>query len=172
MDVLRTGCSVMGSLEPEADPRTQQQQIATRLIGCYSSMLLYWYHFTHSGVRIAVESPAEDSVAGHFMALLHACDQQQADAAIVRAVDASLILYAEHDFNASTFAGRVTAGTMSDIYSAFTSAIGTLRGPLHGGANEAAMELLLKFQSESDAERKVAKLLSELFLLLILSLSL
>eukprot|EP00922_Rhytidocystis_sp_ex-Travisia-forbesii_P012400 GHVS01018704.1.p1 GENE.GHVS01018704.1~~GHVS01018704.1.p1 ORF type:complete len:448 (+),score=53.23 GHVS01018704.1:98-1441(+) len=155
MDVLRTGCSVMGSLEPETEPRTQQQQIATRLIGCYGSMLFYWYHFANSGVRVSVEAPEQPSVAGHFMSLLNSVDNKKVDDLAVQAVNASLVLYAEHDFNASTFAGRVTAGTMSDVYSSFTSAIGTLRGPLHGGANEAAMELLLSFRSPQDAEAKL-----------------
>lgn len=141
MDVLRTGCSVMGSLEPEHD-FSQQKEIATRLIASYNSMLLYWYHYSHNGVEINTVTDANDSIAEHFFKLLHNQPNFKPDPLMVKTLDVSLILYTEHDFNASTFASRVTAATLSDIYSALTSGIGTLRGPLHGGANEAAMVML------------------------------
>lgn len=157
MDVLRTGCSFLGTLEPEHHPQEDQYRIADRLLAIFPGMLLYWYHFHQSGKRIEVES-SEDSIAGHFLQLLH---QQKPDALQRHVVDVSLILYAEHEFNASTFAARVTAATRSDFYSAITSAIGTLRGPLHGGANEAAMELIERFKSAEEAEVGLRKLLAD-----------
>jgi 2-methylcitrate synthase len=147
MDVLRTGCSVMGCLEPELSV-SQQEAIAVRLMALFPGMLLYWHRFHRDGVRINTASDAE-SLAEHFLFLLHG---KQPDAQWVRAMDASLTLYAEHEFNASTFAARVTVATRSDFYSAITSAIGTLRGPLHGGANEAAMELIERYQTPDQAE--------------------
>jgi 2-methylcitrate synthase len=142
MDVLRTGCSMLGTIEPEE--HASQQLVATRrLIASLPSMLLYWHHFVNSGKRIDTVTD-ERGVAGHFLALLHGSTPEPLHE---RALDASLILYAEHEFNASTFAARVCAATLSDIHSAITSAIGTLRGPLHGGANEAAMELIEQFES-------------------------
>jgi len=154
MDVLRTGCSMLGTLEPEGD-FSRQLDIADRLIGALPSMLLYWYHFAHDGMRIETEAD-ETGVAGHFLRLLH---QRPPDPLHERALDASLILYAEHEFNASTFAARVCAATLSDFHSAVTAAIGTLRGPLHGGANEAAMELIERFDSPAAAERGVRAML-------------
>jgi 2-methylcitrate synthase len=154
MDVLRTGCSMLGTLEPERD-FSQQFDVANRLIASLPSMLLYWYHYANAGKRIATDSE-EPSTAGHFLRLLH---DASPDALHVRALDASLILYAEHEFNASTFAARVCAATLSDMHSAVTAAIGTLRGPLHGGANEAAMELLDQFDSPEAAERGVRAML-------------
>lgn len=150
MDVLRTGCSALGCLEPEED-FSQQRHIADRLLAAFPGMLLYWYHFSHHGKRINVASP-ERSIAGQFLHLLHG---RAPSATFRRAMDASLILYAEHEFNASTFAARITTSTLSDFYSAITSAIGTLRGPLHGGANEEAMVLIDRFQSADDAEKGI-----------------
>ncbi len=150
MDVLRTGCSTLGCLEPEAS-FAEQEAATERLLATFPSMLCYWYHFRKSGKSINVESN-ENSIAGHFLHLLHGkppTDEHR------RAMDASLILYAEHEFNASTFAARITASTLSDLYSAITTGIGTLRGPLHGGANEAAMELIESYKDPDDAERGI-----------------
>jgi 2-methylcitrate synthase len=152
MDVLRTGCSMLGVLEPE---KNGAEQIADRLIACFGSMLLYWHHFHQSGERIDVVSD-EESIAGHF---LHLLNGERPHGLEQRAVDVSLILYAEHEFNASTFAARVTTSTLSDFYSAICTAIGTLRGPLHGGANEAAMELLDRFEDEDEAEQGIMETL-------------
>jgi 2-methylcitrate synthase len=156
MDVLRTGCSMLGTIEPEHTEHTQYD-IADRLLSCFASILLYWHHFHTSGRRIATESE-ESSIAGHFLHLLHG---RRPSSLHERAMDVSLILYAEHEFNASTFAARVTASTLSDFYSAVTSGIGTLRGPLHGGANEAAMQLISVFQSPKEAENGVRQLLTQ-----------
>jgi 2-methylcitrate synthase len=154
MDVLRTACSMLGTLEPESD-FSKQMQAANRLIASLPSMLLYWFHFANNGTRIETETD-ETGVAGHFLRLLH---RHQPDALHQRALDASLILYAEHEFNASTFAARVCAATLSDFHSAITAAIGTLRGPLHGGANEAAMELIEQFDSPAAADLGVRAML-------------
>jgi 2-methylcitrate synthase len=154
MDVLRTGCSMLGTLEPERD-FARQLEIAERLIATFPGILLYWHHYVQSGKRIATASDAP-STAAHFLWLLH---QLPPSALHERALDASLILYAEHEFNASTFTARVCAATLSDMYSAVTGAIGSLRGPLHGGANEAAMELIERFESPADAERGVKAIL-------------
>jgi 2-methylcitrate synthase len=155
MDVLRTGCSFLGTIQPEKDDHSVggARAIADRLIACFPSMLLYWYHWSYSERRIEVESD-EDSVAGHFLRLLHGTDPPALNQ---RSLDVSLVLYAEHEFNASTFANRVTAGTGSDMYSCITTGIGTLRGPLHGGANEAAMEFIKQFDSVEEAEMGVRK---------------
>ncbi|MGH7996145.1 MAG: bifunctional 2-methylcitrate synthase/citrate synthase [Opitutaceae bacterium] len=150
MDILRTGCSVLGSLEPE-DPAHDPEgarRIADRLISVFPGMLLYWRHFSNGGGRIAAET-GEASLAGHFLHLLHG---RAPSALHARALDRSLILYAEHEFNASTFTARVVAGTGSDLYSAVTGAIGALRGPKHGGANEVAMEIILRYRSPDEAE--------------------
>lgn len=155
MDVLRTGCSLLGTLEPE-DDFSQQVDIADRLLASFPSMLLYWYHFSQSGSRINLMSH-EESLAGHFLSLLHGT---KPDELFRRALDVSLILYAEHEFNASTFAARVTAATLSDFYSAITSAIGTLRGPLHGGANEAAMALIEQYDTPDAAETGLREMLA------------
>ena len=154
MDVLRTGCSMLGTLEPETD-FSRQLDVAKRIIATLPSMLLYWHRFAARGERIET-STEESGTAGHFLRLLHGTSP---DALHERALDASLILYAEHEFNASTFAARVCAATLSDFYSAVTAAIGTLRGPLHGGANEAAMELIERFDSPEAAERGVRDML-------------
>lgn len=155
MDVLRTGCSMLGTLEPEGDA-SRQLKVANRLIAILPSMLLYWHHYTRRGERLETASD-EPSVAGHFLHLLHGKAPSKLHE---RALDVSLILYAEHEFNASTFAARVCAATLSDFHSAVTAAIGTLRGPLHGGANEAAMELLERFDSPENAERGVRGMLA------------
>ncbi len=156
MDLLRTGCSMLGTLEPETKDNPAEE-IADRLLACFGSMLLYWYHFHRSGKRIHVTND-EESIAGHFLHLLH---NRQPHGEEQRAIDVSLILYAEHEFNASTFTARVTTSTRSDFYSAICSAIGTLRGPLHGGANEAAMELLNRFKDADGAEHGIMKMLEE-----------
>lgn len=147
MDVLRTGCSMLGVLEPETSP-DQQVSKAERLLGALPSILIYWYRYTHDDIEIDFNSEY-DSIAGYFLDQLK--DDEPSDVH-VRAMDVSLILYAEHEFNASTFTARVCTATMSDIFSAITGAIGTLRGPLHGGANEAAMELIEQFNSPEEAE--------------------
>jgi 2-methylcitrate synthase len=157
MDVLRTGCSVLGNIYPESSGSTSQYDIADRLIASFGSMLLYWYHFQMNGVRINTAGSPDDTVAAHFVRLLHNTDP---DPRYVRVVDATLILYSEHGLAASTFACRVTTSTMSDMYSSICTAIGTLRGPLHGGANEAAMHLISEFKNPEHAERELRNKLS------------
>ena len=139
MDVMRTGVSVLGCILPEKDDHNTPgaRDIADRLMASFGSMLLYWYHFSHNGKRIDVETD-DDTIGGHFLHLLHG---NKPPASWVRAMHTSLILYAEHEFNASTFAARVIAGTGSDMHSAIAGAIGALRGPKHGGANEVAFEI-------------------------------
>lgn len=153
MDVQRTGCSVLGATVPESleHPEDEARAIGDRLVSALVSMLLYWYHFSNSGKRIDVETD-DDSVAGHFLHLLHGKPPSDAH---MRALDQSLILYAEHEFNASTFTARVIAGTSSDIYSAITGAIGALRGPKHGGANEVAMEIIQRYSDPDEAEQDI-----------------
>lgn len=156
MDVMRTGCSMLGNLEPEPEHDfSQQHNIADRLLSAFPAILLYWHHYVTRGVRIACSSD-EDSVAGHFLNLLHGKSPSDLHR---RAMDVSLILYAEHEFNASTFTARVCAATLSDFYSAVTGAIGSLRGTLHGGANEAAMVLIDSFQDPAEAEAGVRDML-------------
>ncbi len=155
MDVMRTACSMLGTLEPERD-FSEQHDIADRLLAVFPSALLYWYRYAVDGTRIDVATD-DDSVAGHFLHLLHGA---RPDPTARRAMDASLILYAEHEFNASTFDCRVCAATLSDFYSAITAGIGTLRGPLHGGANEAAMALIERFDDPASAHQGVAEMLS------------
>ena len=149
MDVLRTGVSVLGCTLPEKEAHevAAARHIADRLIASLGSMLTYWYHFSHSGVRIEVETQ-DDSVGGHFLHLLH---RRPPPPSWVRAMHTSLILYAEHEFNASTFAARVIAGTGADMYSCITGAIGALRGPKHGGANEAAFEIQQRYETAQAA---------------------
>ncbi|KAF0216069.1 MAG: 2-methylcitrate [Geobacteraceae bacterium] len=156
MDVLRTGCSALGAMEPETAEHGPLQ-VADRLVASFPSMLLYWHHFRQSGLRIATET-GEESLAGHFLRLLHGKTPGELER---RAVDVSLILYAEHEFNASTFSARVTSSTLSDFHSAVTSAIGTLRGPLHGGANEEAMRLISRFASPDEAEAGLLAMLAK-----------
>jgi 2-methylcitrate synthase len=148
MDVLRTGVSMLGCIEPERDQSAAHaRDLADRLIASLPGMLLYWYHYAHNGVRINVESSA-DSVAEHFLALLH---RRAAQASWVRAMHTSLVLYAEHEFNASTFTARVIAGTGSDLYSCIAGGIGALRGPKHGGANEVALEIQQRYGTPEEA---------------------
>ncbi|CDI79696.1 citrate synthase, putative [Eimeria acervulina] len=173
MDVLRTTCSVVGTLEPEINPPQQQVDvcfaaqpspeirflqsvlIAIRLIGCFGGALNYWYHFANSGKEISLASDPEDSVATNFLKLLNGDPAFTPHPIVAKTLDTSLILYAEHDFNASTFACRVTAGTRSDLYSCICSGIGTLKGPLHGGANQAALEMLLPLASIEEAKQRL-----------------
>ena len=154
MDVMRTGCSMLGNLEPELD-FSQQQEVADRLLAALPSIINYWYRYSHDGVRIDTETDA-DSLAGHFMETLLG---RAPSALHQRVMDVSLILYAEHEFNASTFTARVCASTLSDMHSCVTGAIGSLRGPLHGGANEAAMELISKFDTPAAAEAGIRAML-------------
>ena len=153
MDVIRTGVSALGCHLPESESHDDAgaRAIADRLISCTPSMLLYWYHFTHSGKRIELNTGA-DSIGEHFLSLLH---QEKPRESWIKAMQISLILYAEHEFNASTFTGRVIAGTGSDIYSAITGAIGALRGPKHGGANEVALEIQERYNSPDSAESDI-----------------
>jgi len=155
MDVLRTGCSALGCLEPEG-PGREEHVVADRLLASFSSILLYWHQFSKTGKRI--ETATDDpTMAAHF---LHLLQGKPAGDLHVRAMDCSLILYAEHEFNASTFATRVATSTLADFYSAITAGIGTLRGPLHGGANEEAMTLVQKFKTPDEAEAGLLKMLA------------
>ncbi len=153
MDVVRTGVSALGTMEPEADAHeiTAARELADRLVACIPSILVYWYHFSHNGKKIEVET-ADDSVAAHFLHMLHG---EAPNAQWEKSMQISLILYAEHEFNASTFAARVIAGTGSDMYSAITGAIGALRGPKHGGANEVALEIQERYSSVDEAEADI-----------------
>ena len=146
MDVMRTGCSMLGNLETEAD-FSQQEETVDRLLAVLPSIVVYWYRYSHDGVQIDVETD-DDTIGGHFLHMLRGEAPSDLD---VRVMSVSLILYAEHEFNASTFTARVISSTLSDMHSAITGAIGALRGPLHGGANEAAMELIEKFSSAGEA---------------------
>jgi len=155
MDVMRTGVSVLGCVLPEKDDHNLPgaRDIADRLMASLGSMLLYWYHWSTNGRRIQVEND-DDSIGAHFLHLLHG---RKPSANWERAMHTSLNLYAEHEFNASTFAGRVIAGTGSDVYSAITGAIGALRGPKHGGANEAAFEIQKRYDSPDQAEADIRR---------------
>ncbi|MFN6130094.1 MAG: citrate/2-methylcitrate synthase [Planctomycetota bacterium] len=155
MDVLRTAASMLGTLEPENHPQ-EALHVSERLLGIMPSVLLYWYRFHQSGHRIDPTIGGE-SIAEQFLWLLHG---RRPEPLHVRAMDVSLILYAEHEWNASTFTARVVASTLSDFYSAITAAIGALRGPLHGGANEAAMELIDSMRNPDDAETRLLEMLS------------
>lgn len=148
MDVMRTISSVVGILEPETEVN-DQVNIALRLMAVFGPALNYWYHYSHSGKRIKTETNPNDTIALNFLKLYH--QKEEIDPLIVKTFDVSLILYAEHDFNASTFAARVTVSTRSDFYSGITAAIGALRGPLHGGANEAAMKMLETLKSVEES---------------------
>ena len=155
MDVMRSGVSVLGCVVPEKDDHNTPgaKDIADRLMASLGSMLLYWYHYSTNGRRIEVETD-DDSIGGHFLHLLHGKEPSDL---WVRAMHTSLILYAEHEFNASTFAGRVIAGTGSDFYSAITGAIGALRGPKHGGANEVAFEIQKRYETQDEAEADIRR---------------
>jgi 2-methylcitrate synthase len=155
MDVMRTGCSVLGTLEPEDEkhPAEGARNIADRLMACFGSILLYWHHFANSGKRIETVTD-DDSIGGHYLHLLHGKKPQ---ASWVRAMHTSLILYAEHEYNASTFTCRVIAGTGSDMYSAITGGIGALRGPKHGGANEVSDEIQKRYRNADEAEADIRR---------------
>jgi len=159
MDVLRTACSALGSVLPEADDHklAPSRDIADRLMASFGSMLLYWYHFSHSGKRIDVETD-DDSIGGHFLHLLHGREPSKL---WVRSMHTSLNLYAEHEFNASTFTARVIAGTGSDMYSAITGAIGALKGPKHGGANEFAFDTIGRYDNPNEAEADIVKRIAD-----------
>ncbi|MCA0901462.1 bifunctional 2-methylcitrate synthase/citrate synthase [Microbulbifer agarilyticus] len=154
MDVMRTGCSMLGNLEGE-ESFDQQQDRANRLLAAFPSIICYWYRFSHDGVRIETETD-DDSIGGHFLHMLRGEKPNELHAQVM---NVSLILYAEHEFNASTFTARVCASTLSDLFSCITGAIGSLRGPLHGGANEAAMELIERFSSADEAEKELLGML-------------
>ncbi|AQQ60172.1 methylcitrate synthase [Helicobacter bilis] len=156
MDIMRTACSTLGCLEPEEydvfkASFPNQQRIGTRLLGIFPSVLTFWHHYHTSGKEISTESK-QDSIAGYFLESLH---QKEPKELWVKAMHASLILYAEHEFNASTFTARVITATMSDVYAGITGAIGALRGPLHGGANEAAMDLIEEFKTPEQATQGI-----------------
>jgi 2-methylcitrate synthase len=153
MDVLRTGCSILGCCDPENEdhPADAARDCIDRLMASFGSMLLYWYHFVTSGKRIEVETEA-DSIGEHFLELLH---ERRPSDSWIRAMHTSLILYAEHEFNASTFAARVIAGTNSDLYSSVTGAIGALRGSKHGGANEVAFNIQSRYDNPDEAEADI-----------------
>ncbi len=153
MDVMRTGCAMLGALEPEDANRNTEaaKSLGDRLIACFGSILLYWYHFSHHGKRVEVETD-DNSIAAHFLHVLHGKAPNQLH---IDAMNTSLVLYAEHEFNASTFTARVIAGTLSDMYSSVTGAIGALRGAKHGGANEAAMEIIERYKNADDAEADI-----------------
>jgi len=155
MDVMRTGCSMLGNLEPETEFGEADHAIE-RMLAVFPSVLLYWYRFSHEGKRIETETD-DDSIGAHFLHLLH---DKAPSKLHTEVMNTSLILYAEHEFNASTFTARVCASTLSDIHSCVTGAIGSLRGPLHGGANEAAMELIENMKSPEDAEATLMDMLA------------
>ncbi|WP_417883425.1 bifunctional 2-methylcitrate synthase/citrate synthase [Vibrio rumoiensis] len=156
MDVMRTGCSVLGNLEQEMD-FSEQQAATERMLALFPAIICYWYRFSHDGVRVDTFDQTEDSIGGYFLKLL----TDKAPSELHKKVmHCSLILYAEHEFNASTFTARVCASTLSDIHSCVTAAIGSLRGPLHGGANEAAMEMIQDWRSAEEAETNILKMLA------------
>ncbi|MEO9945359.1 2-methylcitrate synthase [Paraglaciecola sp.] len=155
MDVMRTGCSFLGNLEPEGD-FSNQNQAANRLLAAFPAIMCFWYRYSHEGIEIQCTSD-EPSLGGHFLKLLTG---NTPSAQHQKVMDVSLILYAEHEFNASTFTARVCASTLSDMHSCITGAIGSLRGPLHGGANEAAMDMIKQFTSPADAKQKMAGMLA------------
>jgi len=159
MDVMRTACSALGVVLPEDEGHklAYARDIADRLMASFGSMLLYWYHFAHSGRRIEVETD-DESIGGHFLHLLHG---RKPSELWVRSMHTSLILYAEHEFNASTFTARVVAGTGSDMFSAITAAIGALKGPKHGGANEFAFDTIGRYDTPDEAEADIARRLAE-----------
>jgi len=159
MDVMRTACSALGTVLPEGQDHklSEARDIADRLMASFGSMLLYWHHYSHSGRRIEVETD-DDSIGGHFLHLLHG---REPSPLWVHAMHTSLNLYAEHEFNASTFACRVIAGTGSDMYSAITGGIGALKGPKHGGANEFAFDVIGRYDTPDAAEADVVRRIAE-----------
>src|SRR5690625_35287 len=154
MDVMRTGCSMLGNLETE-NSFDEQEDATDRLLAAFPSIITYWYRYSHDGVRIDTETD-DDSIGGHFLHLLRG---EKPNALHEQVMNVSLILYAEHEFNASTFTARVCASTLSDLHSCITGAIGSLRGPLHGGANEAAMDMIENWQSPEEAEKEILAML-------------
>ena len=156
MDVMRTGCSMLGNLEPEGE-FTNQNSSADRILASMASIIVYWYKFSHEDIKVDLETDYE-TIGGHFLSLLTGKEPSEDE---IRCLDTSLILYAEHGFNASTFTARTCASTLSDIHSCITGAIGTLRGPLHGGANEAAMEMIEKDSSREEARQAVLEMLEK-----------
>ena len=154
MDVMRTGCSMLGNLETETD-FSQQEDATDRLLAAFPGIICYWYRFSHDGVKIDPETD-DDSIGAHFLHLLRG---EKPNELHERVMNVSLILYAEHEFNASTFTARVCASTLSDLHSCITGAIGSLRGPLHGGANEAAMDMIEKFSDPDNAEKEMLGML-------------
>ena len=159
MDVMRTGCSMLGTCEQEPDAHSESvaKDITDRMLACFGSMLMYWHHYSTSGNRIEVQTD-DDTVGGHLLHLLHGAPPK---ASWVRAMHTSLILYAEHEFNASTFTARVIAGTGSDLYSAITGAIGALKGPKHGGANEFAFDVIGRYDTPDEAEADIVRRIAE-----------
>jgi 2-methylcitrate synthase len=159
MDVMRTGVSVLGTVTPEKNDHSHDgaRDIADKLMACTGSMLLYWYHFRHNGTRVDLRTD-DDSIGGHFLHVLHG---KKPWATWVRAMHTSLVLYAEHEFNASTFTCRVIAGTGSDMYSAICGGIGALRGPKHGGANEVAFEIQSRYKTPDEAEADILQRLAK-----------
>jgi 2-methylcitrate synthase len=155
MDVMRTGCSILGCIETEANFSQEDDKI-DRMLALFPSIITYWYKFSHENKKINTETD-DDTIGSHFLSLLHG---EKPSSLYTKVMNVSLILYAEHEFNASTFAARVCASTLSDIHSCITAAIGTLRGPLHGGANEAAMDLIQSFKNPDDAENKLMDMLA------------
>ncbi|MDA0150475.1 bifunctional 2-methylcitrate synthase/citrate synthase [Vibrio sp. LaRot3] len=156
MDVMRTGCSMLGNLEQETE--FSQQLVATeRMLALFPAIICYWYRYSHDGVRVDTEDQSQDCIGGYFLKLLTDKSPSELHKQVMHC---SLILYAEHEFNASTFAARVCASTLSDIHSCITAAIGTLRGPLHGGANEAAMEMIQNWQTPDEAEQNILRMLA------------
>ena len=156
MDVMRTGCSMLGNLEPEGE-FTNQNSSADRILASMASIIVYWYKFSHEDIKVDLETDYE-TIGGHFLSLLTSKEPSEDE---IRCLDTSLILYAEHGFNASTFTARTCASTLSDIHSCITGAIGTLRGPLHGGANEAAMEMIEKYSTREEARQAVLEMLEK-----------
>ncbi|MDE1238986.1 bifunctional 2-methylcitrate synthase/citrate synthase [Vibrio aestuarianus] len=156
MDVMRTGCSVLGNLETEHS-FDEQLSATERMLALFPAIICYWYRFSHDGVRIDTEDQSEDCIGGYFLKMLTGKTPSELYKQVMHC---SLILYAEHEFNASTFAARVCASTLSDIHSCVTGAIGTLRGPLHGGANEAAMEMIENWQTPEEAESNILQMLA------------
>jgi len=156
MDVMRTGCSMLGNLEPESNFNEQQDKIE-RMLAVFPAIICYWYRYSHDGVRVDADDSDADSIGGQFLHMLH---DDKPSVLHEQVMNCSLILYAEHEFNASTFTARVCASTLSDIFSCVTGAIGTLRGPLHGGANEAAMAMLEQWQTADEAEQAILGMLT------------
>ncbi|EGR1512826.1 2-methylcitrate synthase [Vibrio vulnificus] len=156
MDVMRTGCSVLGNLEQETD-FSQQLDATERMLALFPAIICYWYRFSHDGVSIDTQDQSQDCIGGYFLKMLTGKEPSELHKQVMHC---SLILYAEHEFNASTFAARVCASTLSDIHSCVTAAIGTLRGPLHGGANEAAMEMIENWQTPEEAESNILRMLA------------